>query len=71
MNVKLVTQFLPDIESLMVDEQIRAMTQRLPDGMAESAEDIPTSLHNIIAESETAAYIMTYYASHGTYDTPM
>lgn len=64
-NVKLMTQFLPDIESLIMDEQIRSLTQKLPDGIAESAEDIPTSLHNMIAESEAAAYIMTYYASHG------
>lgn len=65
MNPKLVTQFLPDIEMLMVDEQIRSLTQKLPDSLVESAEDIPASLHNMVAEYETAAYIISYYASHG------
>ncbi|XP_067933614.1 negative elongation factor B-like isoform X2 [Watersipora subatra] len=61
---KLITQFLPAIESLMVDEQIRSHSQRLPDAVVESAEDIPSTLHKTITDNETAAYIMVYYASH-------
>lgn len=63
---KLITQFLPAVESLMLDEQIRAHAQRLPDALVESAEDIPSTLHKMITEDETVAYIMVYYASHGT-----
>ena len=61
----MLTQFLPAIESLMLDEQIRSHTLKLPDSFVESAEDIPSSLHNMITDNETAAYIMVYYASHG------
>lgn len=49
----------------MVDEQIRTYSQRLPDSLVESAADIPSPLHSMITENETAAYVMVYYASHG------
>ena len=51
----------------MLDEQIRSHTHKLPDSVVEAAEDIPSSLHNLITDNETAAYIMTYYASHGMF----
>lgn len=50
----------------MVDEQIRSLNAKLLDGNIEAAEEIPTTLHSVIVDSEPAAYIMVYFASHGT-----
>ena len=60
-----MTQFLPEVQSLVMDEQLRSLTSKLPDMSMESAEDVPTSIHKAIMDSECAAYIMVYFSSHG------
>ena len=62
-----MTQFLADIELLMVDEHIRSAMSKLPDALVEQAEELSPSLFSIITESDVAANVMVYYAIHGKF----